>query len=765
MCPHDSEFFSYGLAMKSLKKENTLILPPGINPKTSSGTPGGNSSSQRKSFSRPTSKFLTIQAATTHVTPDKIKLDIKELEHLTELYDRYEIVEKFAEGGQGEIKTAMDRLLKRYVAIKSLKREHVKNQEIISNFIAEAKVTAQLDHPSIVPLYEVNGDNEDCIHIAMKLIHGRTLDDIIEDTILDCKQKKGARKNDMESESLKGRLENFIKVCDAVSYAHNKNVIHRDLKPENVMVGQFHEVYVMDWGIAKVLSKDGKDIPDDKGICGTPGYIAPEVVQHKAYGPASDQYALGIILFELATLKRAITGESLMEVMSKTCAEKLEPLEHYFPQYRIPDELKAIIMKTIALAPSDRYASVSILADDVRRFLRGEETIAMPDDLARRTFRKLYKHRNLTAAIVLLLLLTLAGLTIFSLLQQKQAIIESKKRALLLVHLQSTITDQAHKIDRHFLQVVNTLDRYSDRIIFLLQSGGKNGMETICDFRRFNSDANPPRGTVMSKFYKQKVSFTEASYKLAPGLKLEEVEPQIQAVVPILNDLLGYMTMDEYISTKTNISKLREQALTAGLPIPWIYMGLEKGVLINYPGFSKLPDDYDPRKRMWYKAALEKDGVAWSAPYMDAFGLGVVMSASKALRDNEGNFYGVSSMDMTFEYTTRLMKNVKFNNDSVLCRYLIDAEGNVVLSTKLKEEEVKKAEKDFSSLKFDKFPYPQIAAYVHDREAGQFEVEINGCTRLIGYAPVKTLSWYYVEEIDLERLLKGRWRHSAQRPE
>jgi hypothetical protein len=258
----------------------------------------------------------------------------------------------------------------------------------------------------------------------------------------------------------------------------------------------------------------------------------------------------------------------------------------------------------------------------------------------------------------------------------------------------------------------------------------------------------------MSKFYQQTVSFSEAAYKLAPGLKLEEVDAQMQAGNPILKDLLGYMGLNGQDSSGSDWDRLREQALTTGLPIPWIYMGLEKGVLINYPGFSKLSDDYDPRKRMWYKVALEKNGVAWSAPYMDAFGLGAVISASKALRDGDGRFYGVSSMDMTFEYTTKIMKTVKSRNDSVACRYLIDADGNVVLTTKLNEEQVKNAVKDFSTLKFDKFPYPQIAMHIRENAAGQFEISNNGRIRLISYAPVKTLGWFYVEEIDLKKLLE-----------
>ncbi|HPN85391.1 MAG TPA: protein kinase, partial [Victivallales bacterium] len=140
----------------------------------------------RSSFA--TKKFTTIQAATTHVTPDKIRLNIEDLKDLTDINRRYDIIEKFAEGGQGDIKTAMDRLLKRYVAIKTLKHEHLDNQEMIYSFMAEAKVTAQLDHPSIIPLYEVNGDGAKGIHISMKLVHGKTLDEIIEEDAISCRR-------------------------------------------------------------------------------------------------------------------------------------------------------------------------------------------------------------------------------------------------------------------------------------------------------------------------------------------------------------------------------------------------------------------------------------------------------------------------------------------------------------------------------------------------------------------------------------------------
>ncbi len=734
-----------------MEKENTIVLPADRKASDLSQAPA-----EERGFFRPADQFLTIQAATTHVTPEKVKLDLSELDHLTDVYSRYEIIERFAEGGQGEIKTALDRLLKRYVAIKSLKRDHLGNQEIIANFIAEAKVTAQLDHPSIIPLYEVNGDDEDRIHIAMKLIHGSTLDDVIEDTILDCKLMKDKRTADDEAESLKSRLENFIKVCEAMHYAHKKNVIHRDLKPENIMIGQYHEVYVMDWGIAKVIPESGNDeAPDPNGLCGTPGYIAPEVIEKQAYAPASDQYALGVILFELSTLKHAMKGQTMTEVLQKTCAGKLETLEHYYPQYEIPDEIQAIIMKATALNPADRYQSVDALADDIRRFLHGEETLALPDDQLRRLSRKLFKHKTLTASVVLFVLLLLAGVAIFSLVRQKQAIIESKKRELKMGELHGAVADQAHRIDCYFMQIGNMLERFSDRLLFLLNANAAGGICGICEYRSFREGQQLPQGTVKSKYYGQNVSMAAANYKLAPGVELDSVKKQLDALNPVVADLLPYMTGGVAEYQKMGYDELREKALTTGLPVPWIYVGFETGLLVNYPGSGGTNDDYDPRARPWYKAAKDGYAIAWSSPYVDAFGLGVVMSASRSLRDRQGRLLGVTSFDMTFAHVMTLLNSGKERDIFVTRRFLIDGEGNVLISSKLDESKVKDASKDFSNIKFDKFPYSQISSEIKKHETGQFEVGAKGRVRLICYAPVKTLGWYYVEEIALRRMLEN----------
>ena len=206
--------------------------------------------------------------------------------------------------------------------------------------------------------------------------------------------------------------------------------------------------------------------------------------------------------------------------------------------------------------------------------------------------------------------------------------------------------------------------------------------------------------------------------------------------------------------TYDNIEEGKKRAISDGFPIRWIYIALKNGAMMNYPGSRGLPENYDPRTRFWYKNAEKTRRQKWSKPYVDASGLGVIISASQSLNDYEGNFYGVASLDMTFEYITDTLMKEKSKNPSVIARYLIDAEGNVILSSHLASQQLKEAQTDSSEIKFKPFPFPEIHSYIKKNKSGQFEVSRNERTTLIGYAPVQTLGWYYVEEVNLEQYLE-----------
>lgn len=237
---------------------------------------------------------------------------------------RYETGEEVARGGMGAIKLADDVALRRQVAIKSMLVDDATPDEL-ARFIEEAQITGQLDHPGIVPIHELGVDASGQPFYSMKFVRGRDLQ-----TILD-----GLRKGNREiaEEFTLHRLLNILnRVCDAVAFAHARGVIHRDLKPANIRIGEFGEVMVMDWGLAKIFGKD-ETRPDVKGrrvesiredetagdlrtiagsVMGSPAYMAPEQASGATHelDEGADIYALGAILYEILTLRPPIEMNS-----------------------------------------------------------------------------------------------------------------------------------------------------------------------------------------------------------------------------------------------------------------------------------------------------------------------------------------------------------------------------------------------------------------------------------------------------------------------
>ena len=226
--------------------------------------------------------------------------------HLDERGARYEILEELGRGGMGEVHSAFDRRIGRLVAVKRCRRSGDAAVDV-ERFLREACVQGQLEHPTVVPLYdiEVAGDGE--ISFTMKRVRGRTLKAILSAL------QAGDREADERYPTHK-LLADFATVCLGVAFAHSRGVLHRDLKPENVMLGEFGEVYVLDWGVAKIgnakegAAGDALLVPGTTqatvsgSLIGTPGYMAPEQCrgQIELVGPRSDVYALGAILFEIS---------------------------------------------------------------------------------------------------------------------------------------------------------------------------------------------------------------------------------------------------------------------------------------------------------------------------------------------------------------------------------------------------------------------------------------------------------------------------------
>jgi tetratricopeptide (TPR) repeat protein len=320
------------------------------------------------------------------------------------LSDRYVEEGVIARGGMGEIVLCVDRGLRREVAMKRILPADARDPRRRMRFVEEAQVTGQLEHPNIVPVHDLAADGEGAVYFTMKLVRGRALGEILD----------AVRRGDA-SPTLPELLRIFLKVCDGVAFAHSRGVIHRDLKPDNIMVGDFGEVLVMDWGLAKILGCG--DAPTPEGVrssrsdssttlteggspLGTPAYMPPEQAEGRLeeIDQRSDVYSLGGILHEILTLARP--SGAVTRTLRPGVAMPAAPRERPSPLRRVPRELLAIASKCLAEAREERYQGVPELAADVVRFLEGRSVSACPDTALRRLVKLLKRHRAVSAAIV-----------------------------------------------------------------------------------------------------------------------------------------------------------------------------------------------------------------------------------------------------------------------------------------------------------------------------------------------------------------------------
>jgi serine/threonine protein kinase len=312
---------------------------------------------------------------------------------------RYEMLDVIGEGGMGNVLLARDRAIGRQVAMKVMRPEQSQRGDLRHRFRREALVQGQLEHPAIVPVYDlgVAADGSPCF--TMKRIRGVTLEQIID----------ALRAGDTDMEILHSRhqlLASFGRVCLAIEFSHARGVLHRDLKPANVMLGDFGEVYVLDWGVAKLTGEAqdavaaanvGAAIAGTQvgAVMGTPGYLAPERITPGATVDArADIYSLGAVLFEILSLQplhiAGMTGKSLTaSTRAGTDARPSRRSSHR----NVPPELDAICVKATALDPSDRYASCRELYAALERFLEGDRDLerrqAMSAEYAQRAHQAL----------------------------------------------------------------------------------------------------------------------------------------------------------------------------------------------------------------------------------------------------------------------------------------------------------------------------------------------------------------------------------------
>ena len=430
---------------------------------------------------------------------------------------KYALVKAIAKGGMGEIHLARDGELEREVAVKV---STVSEGAVDPRFTKEARVLANLAHPNIVPIHTMGVDSAGRPFYSMKLVKGRTLQSVLNAV----REGEDAAVAEFTQARL---LTIFRKVCDAMAFAHSKGVLHRDLKPENVMVGEYGEVLVMDWGLAKVIGVEEEvqvgvttrtvsgGLSGDFGmtmegeVMGTPQYMSPEQAEGVVAGldERSDVYALGAILYAVLTYKAPIEGKTLDEVLGNVRRGSLSPMGTAMRMTKgiggrpepmpvsVPEALRAVVLKAMAREKEGRYARVVDLVADVDAYVGGFATSAEGAGVMRRV--RLWVGRNRVLAGSAAVLMVLGGKVVvdgrrasaaLSRLAESAPVFADKARELLkdgdfdgalkaaenAVELDARVADH-HVVRGNALQVMMRLDEAKRAYGRAVELGGAEG--------------------------------------------------------------------------------------------------------------------------------------------------------------------------------------------------------------------------------------------------------------------------------------------------
>lgn len=678
--------------------------------------------------------------------------------------DVYDMMSPFAEGGLASVSSAIDKTLNRLVAVKSLKRDFVNDEEIRRNFVAEACVTAQLDHPSIVPIYSINRDRENGLHLAMKMINGQNFKDYLGQI---CTHYKidGVDAFD-ERKSMAYRIEIFLRVCEAMEYAHSRNVMHCDLKPENIMIGEYHETYVMDWGIARLIREPGFDPTKwvrPKQISGTPRFLSPEAINGEYCDHRADIFTLGLILFEVVTLSPAYTGQSSVEVMSNIKENLMEPIVHKFG-FKIDKDLVEIIKKATANHRDERYQTVSEFSEDLRRYQQNLEVSVNRDSIFGKLFRRMASHKTATMLMIFLLLFFAVSGICFSLYDTMNQAVYNRQRDAALSAAYANCTGAGYEIDKQFFKLESIVQSISNEMVFLLNNN-QNPPDPNTKFyssQDFKNEKKSPPTLLYSKAYRTKIDLDNFCYQIPDNVQIPDSQTILNSLYPLRQRFMQAIlnSQSNHLFLEKDFIRLKTEIINEGMPIRWIYGTLTNGMQICYPGNAEYDSKYDGRQRPWYSSALEApNSVFWSEPYADTGeASGIVITCSEAMGNSYGKISGVMALDVSFHNIQKMMMNIGNEKSYIIEKYLLTNKGKIVLSTspasvsRIANQQA--ASESAGTLIFPDFPDRQLFFEMRYKKYGVTQRTEGAIEVIYAYSYISSLKWIYVEKIRFEPFLK-----------
>ncbi|MBA3957664.1 MAG: serine/threonine-protein kinase PknD [Parachlamydiaceae bacterium] len=312
-------------------------------------------------------------------TPEQIRFSI----------GPYQVLDSIGKGGMGEVFLAYDTTCGRRIALKSIRSDLVDRKKLQVRFLKEARITSQLTHPAIIPIFAIEKE-EDIAYYTMPFVEGKTLRELL--VTARQQEKQGLKQDHMSTIPALTRI--YLSICQAIAYAHSKQVIHRDIKPNNIIIGRYGEVLILDWGLAKMITQTVDDPADDPlldlleepdpsqisqsyeetrtgKVVGTVAYLSPERALGHPATFQSDIYSLGVILYQILTLHHPFHRKSLREFRKNVAKEVLFDPAEVAPYRDVPPELSRIALKCLAFSVEGRYLAVDDLVRDIEGYLEG----------------------------------------------------------------------------------------------------------------------------------------------------------------------------------------------------------------------------------------------------------------------------------------------------------------------------------------------------------------------------------------------------------
>ena len=681
--------------------------------------------------------------------------------HLTDLEDRFELERKLAEGSRYVVSIGQDLGLKRQVAVYSLRDEKLLDPDERANFVAEAEISAQLDHPSVLPVYSVNRDYRGGLHSAVKLTDGTDLRKYLNK--LSSHYRSGGFHAAEETASLAFRLELILGISDGLVYAHSRGVAHANLHPQNVLIGEYHEVYIKGWGYAQVLSDGNKDAEANKKEkhkrpeIADPRFVAPELISGATPSVRSDVYALGMLLYELVTLHPPYPDASSPEILELLRNGVSPTIEHRFGGAIDPD-MRAIIQKAIAPDPANRYATINDMAEDIRRFLHSEEVSVRRISMSKR-FAKLIRahHRGMFSGFMTLIVLV-GALFAYNIVNDVRLANSSYLDDHVLGKAQSSCRKTAHEFNLQAEKFNDMLASIKFETEFLLSGH----MELKNDGAQYlvppDDKAVAGSGGLQTEYspgYGDSVSFR----KIESGSAADLDKPDFVRLGMLQPTLFRYMLLaplNAYVSKETPDRQIHR--LTQNIsPIYRIQMLLNDGSSLHYP-YTMKTEAALGKETAWYDHAVasHKAAAFWNTPtFIENTAEGaerVVLPVSIPLGPADAPV-GAAAVLVSGRYIDQILssaENLPFGTEA---QYFISTDGQI------KMERINNGPDKRPTVNLEKGPYPDpwLAEWLKEREFGAIIRREAGRKSPVIYcfAFVPAMEEWYVEKIRLADFLRG----------